>query len=462
MSPTDYRALLDEAQDKIVVLDDEGTYQYANAAVQRILGYDPDEMVGNTPLNYVHPNDHEDVMTAFRAVTERGEEPQGIEYRHRAADGSWIWLESRMADHSNSDLGGYVVSSRDITDRKEAELARERTVGRLREIAGNTSEVLWMFDADWSALLFVNDAFEELWGIEIAELREDPTAFLDGVHPEDHSRVRDAMARLSAGEHVDIEYRVNPSADYRHCVWVRGAPIFEDGEVVRITGFAREITDRRRRERQLKVIDRLLRHNLRNELNVVIGRAELAADAGSPEVREHAATINRVCRSVLATAEKEREIVSLLSAPSAQTTVDVADLARRVANETSDDADVFVDAPETASVSGVEGLDLALTELVENAVAHATTNRPSVDITVDVDDGVVRFAVWDRGARIPPEDAGVLLGDRDASALSHGSGLGLWLVHWAIELSNGSVSLTRRRGGGNVITLTLQRASAST
>ncbi|TKX82604.1 histidine kinase, partial [Halorubrum sp. SS5] len=75
------------------------------------------------------------------------------------------------------------------------------------------------------------------------------------------------------------------------------------GEVVRITGFTKDVTDRRRRERQLVVMDNLLRHNLRNDLNIVLGTAEELEDE-VPGSAEHTAVIRRVGESLLDTAQK--------------------------------------------------------------------------------------------------------------------------------------------------------------
>ncbi|MFB6130407.1 MAG: PAS domain-containing protein [Salinigranum sp.] len=133
-----------------------------------------------------------------------------------------------------------------------AERAAESTETRLSELAENSDDILWMFSGDWEDLLFVNSAYEDTWGRSVESLRSDPSDFLDGIHPADRPRVREAMDRLSSGESVDIEYRVNEAQGYRRWVWVQGQPIVaEDGSVVRIAGFARDVTERRERERVL-------------------------------------------------------------------------------------------------------------------------------------------------------------------------------------------------------------------
>ncbi|MFB6142814.1 MAG: PAS domain-containing protein, partial [Halorientalis sp.] len=294
--PVPSERLLDTAQDVIVVLDEEGTCQYANAAAEPVLGYDSDDLVGRDVFEFMHPEDREAVRETFEeTVTADEERTTQALFRFRSADGSWIWLESRMSNDLVSEVGGYVVSSRDVTDRVEAERARERTQTHLQELAANAADVLWMFTGDWSELLFVNEAYEAVYGGSVSDLRADPSRFLDCIHPADRDEVQDAMACISDGNEVDMEYRVNPDTDFNRWVWVRGRPVVEDGDVVRVVGFSRDVTDRRRRERQLTVMDNLLRHNLRNDLNTVLLSARMIADDPGANPVEHAERIQRVC-----------------------------------------------------------------------------------------------------------------------------------------------------------------------
>jgi PAS domain S-box-containing protein len=136
-------------------------------------------------------------------------------------------------------------------EQHRARAAAARTKRRLRELSENTPDVLWMFTADWSELLFVNSTYEDVYGRPRADLREDPSAFFEAIHPDDHEMVRSAMATVSDGEEVEIEYRVDPTSDFERTVWVYGKPIVEDGEVVRVVGFSREVTARKHREEEL-------------------------------------------------------------------------------------------------------------------------------------------------------------------------------------------------------------------
>lgn len=122
-----------------------------------------------------------------------------------------------------------------------------------RQLAKSAPDVIFLFTADWEELLFVNDAYEEIWGRPVDAVEADSLDFLEGIHPADRDAVRDAMRQISAGESVDIEYRVNEAADYQRWVWARGEPIpDEDGSIRHVGGYVRDVTDRKRREREIE------------------------------------------------------------------------------------------------------------------------------------------------------------------------------------------------------------------
>ncbi|MEF8828560.1 MAG: PAS domain S-box protein [Haloarcula sp.] len=134
---------------------------------------------------------------------------------------------------------------------------------RVRELTEATHDILWEFTADLSEVLVINSAYEDIWGRSVADLREDPYDFLNGIHPEDREQMKDAMRCLMDGESADVECRVNAEEEYQRWVWIRGEPITNDaGETVRVAGFARDVTERRNRQRELEATkDQLAEHN---------------------------------------------------------------------------------------------------------------------------------------------------------------------------------------------------------
>jgi PAS domain S-box-containing protein len=452
-APEWWESLLRFTQDKIAVLDEEGTFRYVNDASERMLGYDPAALEGTNAFDRVHADDAERVARTFERLV-AAEEPTSatVQYRFEAADGSWTPLESRMSNCSDSAIGGYVVSSRDISERRELQ-------NRLSELAANSEDALWMFSADFTELLYVNDAYEDIWGRPTEALRADPMDFLAGVHPDDRAKAEAAITRLSSGKPVEIEYRVNEAEDYTRWVWVKGAPIERDGRVTRLVGFARDVTERRARERHLRNVDRLLRHNLRNDLNLVVGYAETARE-GTRDVDAAVDRILDTVDSMVRTAEKQREIVNLLSTGRSRQRIRLSSVLDSVVTSVRrsvPEATVVTDVPRDVDVYASENIGIAVRELLENALEHADAPDPACELVVEEFESTVEVVVRDRNPTIPEQEVEILLERRDTTPLYHGSGLGMELVYWVVERSDGDIDFARNDPRGNVITLTLDQ-----
>jgi PAS domain S-box-containing protein len=369
-----------------------------------------------------------------------------------------------MSNLTDSELGGYVVSSRDISDRVAAERERDESETRLRELAANTDDVLWMFSGDWSELLFLNPAYESVYGGSIDAVEADTGAFLDCVYPDDLPAVERAMEALAAGESVDMEYRVNPEENYNRWVWVQAEPIVKGGEVVRIVGFTRDVTDRNRRERQLAVVDNLLRHNLRNDMTTILGQAELIAEDPDVDAPERAAVIRRVGEALLGKTEKQRETIHLFRSPACPTTVDVGravDSALETIQTRYPAATFETEVPDGLAASALTEIEVAFSELLENAVKHAEGDDPHVRISGVADGDEVSIEIADDCPPLPEFEYRVLSGEREMNDVYHSTGLGLWLVYWIVDLSDGRIEFATDETG-NTITVVLPRASGPT
>lgn len=134
----------------------------------------------------------------------------------------------------------------------DAESDDTREFGRetpFRQIIDNIEEVVWMTDPEKDEMIYVNPAYEEVWGQSRDRLSENPLAFLDAIHPDDRERVRASLDRQPDGEY-DEEYRIRrPDGTTR---WVRDRAVSitdDEGNVVRVAGIAEDVTDRKERER---------------------------------------------------------------------------------------------------------------------------------------------------------------------------------------------------------------------
>lgn len=454
--------LLDLTQEKVAVLDEDGTYRHLNATVADLLGFGPEELVGTDAFALVHPEDRSALREAFAGIVEGSRDStEPLEYRYATADDDWLWLRTTVHTPAETGLDSYVVVSRNVT--REAEYRR-----RLETIAAASADVFWMFSADWSELLFINDAIESVFGLPKAELERKPRAFLEAVHPDDRPYVERAMRRLSAGESVHLDYRIGTVNGPTKWVRIPGEPVIEDGEVVAVTGFARDVTDEYRRERQLTVMDNLLRHTIRNHMNIVDGTAEritdglvgVGGDTPRDDCVEHAETIRRVADDLLTTAEKQRNVIELLRQRGSPQPVDVESVvAEAVATATDDDrsgADVSVSCPPDLRAFTHAKIDYAIAELIENAIEHAESD-PVVGVDVTSGDGTVEISVRDNCPPIPPEERHVITDRWEMDDLHHTDGMGLWLVYWTVDRSGGTLTFDTHENG-NVVTIAVPNA----
>ncbi|PSQ40823.1 hypothetical protein BRD14_07685 [Halobacteriales archaeon SW_5_68_122] len=164
-------------------------------------------------------------------------------------------VSADVTEYVANDFDEAVDRRRRLVDRivEAATLTPNDTETKVRELTEATDDVLWLLSADWEEVLFVNSAYANLWGHSESALRDDPTSFLEAVHPDDRSRVKMAMDSLMNGESVDFELQVNPEEEFRRRVSVHAEPIFDrDGSVVRVAGVSRDVTEQRARRRRLE------------------------------------------------------------------------------------------------------------------------------------------------------------------------------------------------------------------
>jgi len=223
------------------------------------------------------------------------------------------------------------------------------------------------------------------------------------------------------------------------------------GSQLGYTAVFQDITDEIRRERRLAVLNRFLRHNVRNESVVIQARAELLGETLDGEESDHAATIERAVDRLVASGDKAR---TLAEAGTDDTDLEpvalrelVADIVDRLADEY--EGSVTVDVPADCAV---ESQPVLLGVIVENLVENALQHVPEANVTVRavVDGDAVALSVTDDGPGIPDHELEVLEQGQE-TALSHGSGMGLWLVNWAATTL--SADLGFETDGGTTVTV---------
>lgn len=225
----------------------------------------------------------------------------------------------------------------------------------------------------------------------------------------------------------------------------------------------RDVTERQTREQRLAVLNRVLRHNLRNNASSIIGRAQLIESGQENE--DTAEKIIETTQTLVGVAESARDIENMMAATAADETTPVSTVVDKVVRSVEAEypnVEVTTALPSAAraAVSG-EALETVLSHLVENAAEHNDAEEPIVVVSGDEADDTLTIAVSDNGPGIPEHEQSVLdAGQEDQ--LHHGSGLGLWAVHWGITQMGGTLAISENDPRGSIVSISIPAAEPVT
>ena len=304
-----YRYITDNMSDIVSEIDARGIIKYISPSHQRMFGENHAAQIGKSAFDPIHPEDRDRVVAQYIEAV-RTKTDREMEYRYRHVDGHYIWL--RSLGHSLFDaageLVGFIVSSSDISDRKQAESQKEAALETLkkeeekyRTLIDNIRDGVFILQD--AKLQFVNEAFVRMTGYAIEELMQMNMDQL--IAPEDAELVAENYRRRQAGEAIPPEYEfriLHKDQKTRVSVSMSVSLIEYRGRVASM-GMWKDITDRKRAEadkvaletqnRQLQKSESLGRmagaiaHHFNNQLGVVVGNLEMAIDVlpkGAPPV----------------------------------------------------------------------------------------------------------------------------------------------------------------------------------
>jgi PAS domain S-box-containing protein len=362
----------------------------------------------------------------------------------------------------DGEITGVVAAMNDVTERRESERRLRTQKQRYQSLFESIRDAIVVADTDLQ-IVRTNPAFEALFGYSADAIEGRPTGVLyteaEGFDP--------AGARGPTTAHgpraATYEYRKQSGQSF-----TGEESLFRlydtDDELVGFVALIRDVSERETRLQQLQVLDRVLRHNINNDMNVISGYAETIRDSGPPSVREPAETIIETSDDLVDIAAKEREITSYLSDAPDPERRDLAPIVRDavdLVHERYPEATIDVAIPDHCAATATVAIGRAVEELILNAIEHATDGYPQVRVTVEAKAEVLDIAVADVGPGIPEMERSVLSGEADIEPLYHGSGLGLWLVHLIVQQSDGVLHFEDNEPMGTIVTISLPLDGAS-
>jgi PAS domain S-box-containing protein len=288
------RQLIESANDWIWEVNRKGFYTYVSPRCQGLFGYEPEEMIGKTPYDFMPPEEAERVRPLFLSYVREKKPFYWMESLHRHKNGRGVILETNGVPVMDEEgrLKGYRGMDRDITERKRAKEALRESEERYRNILESIDE--GYYEVDYSGnLIFFNDSLCDLLGYSREELMGmNNRQFADGGNAAKLYQAFNQVYRTGMPV-TSFEVQVIRKDGTAGFGEISVSPISDkEGVIIGFRGIARNITDRKRAEEEREKLMAQLRqaqkmeaigtlaggiaHDFNNVLTAIIGNAELA------------------------------------------------------------------------------------------------------------------------------------------------------------------------------------------
>jgi PAS domain S-box-containing protein len=365
----------------------------------------------------------------------------------------------------------YVLAfTRDERELKE-ELAESRAEieaikDRLELIFDNVNDGILLVDLDRDEIIEANKPAHDLLRYEDGEL-EGLSPY--DIHPHEPEQFRELQNALQPDGGViseSMSCRRKDGSIMPAAVSASRTNI-DDSDLFLVT--IRDNTAREQYRTQVDLLGRVLRHNLRNDMSVVIGNLDiLEKSVDDEEMAKIAGWALEKSQELVEMSDKTRKLNEILDTERKQIgqVADLVTLVERVVEDhyqTYPAARIETDLPDSAPVQASNDVVWAIENVVENAIVHAETEphlRVSVrNDTVEDERGTSEWTILtvaDDGPGIPEDEVTVLRDDTSRTSTAHGSGLGLWVVKQIAEAFDGKLVIDREPASGFTTAVSLR------
>jgi PAS domain S-box-containing protein len=154
--------LLENASEVITIYEEDGTIRYISPSVKPILGYGPNELQGARDMDKVHPDYKEAYKNMFAHLKASPDERTSVQYEYKTKNGSYVWIESTGTNNmANPAIRGYIINSRDITERRRAE-QEQRMRSKMQALSENSLDLITRLEND--SISYINPVIESFTG----------------------------------------------------------------------------------------------------------------------------------------------------------------------------------------------------------------------------------------------------------------------------------------------------------
>lgn len=472
-----FRALIEKSADMKTLADREGKIMYGSPSIIKILGYDPNQMLGFYLFDIIHPDDLPGFIKKRNKAIKIPGKTFSFEIRVKHQNGHWIWCEGTGTNLLDDPAVNALVSNfSDVTEKKLVEQQREFDRNNLHALINNTNDVMWSIDKNLKLITSnkpFNNLITSLYGKPLAKgeniIRRELTL-------ETRKMYRDFYQRALSGESFTETGRITLPNGY----WSETSfnPIWKGNEIVGVACHSRDITERFKSEQKLENKNRELlkanfeldrfaysvSHDLRSPLTSMLGLLSFIEDeTKESQTLEHAqmirSRVNRLdsyIKNILSYSRNNRTELEIERINLNQTVSEIITsfASKKNVLNVKFEMDIKEDTPFYTD-------KLAFCTIIENVISNAvkfkSAENPFVKINGFVNSQQLSITIEDNGIGIPDhQQYRVFEMFFRSSAKIEGSGIGLYIANEIVQKLHGLISVSSEEGKGSSFKIQLK------
>lgn len=477
-----HRLLSQNSRDLVCLHDPEGTYLYVSNAVEEMLGYGPETLVGTSAYDMLHPDDVQRVREVVRGLAQEHKQNATVQHRKRHRDGYYIWVETSIK--LIKDLSGNVIklqsASRDITERRMAEDALKKSEKKYRDLIMYSQAYLCTHDMQ-GVVLSVNPYLVQMLGYKEEEIvGKELKQFFPLLH---RQYFPDYLKQFENQTVVDGVLCVLRKDKQERYLSYQNYKVKEDGQEPYVIGIAQDVTDRMQTERELKKAKEAaeesarvkenflanMSHEIRTPLNGILGMGGLLSKTQLDEaqmnylkiIKQSADNLLVVINDILDVAKIEAGKLELESIPFSLE--EIVQAAYHTLKYRAEEKEIALqlgelELPDNLLQGDPYRLNQILLNLLNNAIKF--TEEGSVTLSAKTLEETastltIEFSVADTGIGVPKDKKNLIFeGFTQAySSITRkygGTGLGLSICKNLVERQGGDIWVDDNPAGGSI------------
>jgi len=282
-----FRSLIQHVADILVILNADFSPRYLSPSLEQITGFKPEELMQKGPFEIMHPEDIPQVGAAIERCQADPSKPVRFEYRHIHSEQGYVVLESVAQNFlHHPEIQGFVVVSRDITERTRIQELLQISEQRYRIVAEQTGQVLYDWDVTSGQISWVG-SIEAMTGFSYEAYQAvDIQRWESMIHPEDRTYAMEALQEAEASDgRYSIEYRLQRQ-DLSY-FYVEDNGVFlknQAGIAYRMLGTMKDVSERRQANARLhsalqerEILLQEIHHRVKNNFQIMSSLLNLQA-----------------------------------------------------------------------------------------------------------------------------------------------------------------------------------------